>query len=83
MGEVFGRSITINMPAGTDMLVVFADLHQHVPVWMGMPHQLYAHTAVDLLDKHGAESLTIVPYRNADKVTLTRKHIDAMEGRDG
>ena len=72
----FGKSIVIDMPAGCDMIVVFADLHQHVPVWIGMPHQLYAHTAAYLLREHAAETLTIAPYCNAAKVQVSRRFVE-------
>ncbi len=78
--RVVRNSIVIDMPADCDMIVVFADRHQHVPVWLGLPHQLYLGTAADLMRDHAADRLTIVPYRNADKVMITRSFLaDAIK----
>lgn len=74
-GGVFGVSVLIDMPPGCDTIVVFADKHQHIPVWIGLPHQLYVTTFAKLLHDNAAESLTIVPYRNASKVTATENDI--------
>ncbi|RSC37318.1 hypothetical protein EGT36_08630 [Agrobacterium sp. FDAARGOS_525] len=74
-GMPFGISVLIDMPPGCDMVAVFADHPHHVPVWMGLPHQLYVTTFAKLLYDNAAASLTIVPYRNASKVTATENEI--------
>ncbi|MEI3850072.1 MULTISPECIES: hypothetical protein [unclassified Ensifer] len=73
----FGRYIAPVMPFGCDMIVVFANPAGHLPVWLGLPHQLYIKTARDLLEKHGSTHLTIVPYRNMDKFDIEREALDA------
>lgn len=77
--SLFGQYISTEMPPGCDMIVVFANVHQHVPVWIGMPHQLYVRTARELLSKHGGDHLTIVPYRNAHKFDVEASALAATE----
>lgn len=75
----FGAFIYPEMPADCDVIVVFADKHQHVPVWMGLPHQLYVKRAHELFEQHACSTLTVVPYRNADKVCVSQADIPAPE----
>ncbi|TCM56194.1 hypothetical protein C8J36_103566 [Rhizobium sp. PP-F2F-G48] len=76
----FGPYVAISMPTGCNMIVVFADKQQHVPVWLGLPHQLYVKTAKRLMSEHECRTLTLVPYRNEHKVELTSAALAATEG---
>lgn len=78
--SIFGHYISTEMPPGCDMIVVFANANQHIPVWIGMPHQLYVRTARELLSKHGGDHLTIVPYRNAHKFDVEASDLADTEG---
>lgn len=70
--NIFGKpALTFEMPAGTDMLLVCVDTMQHMPVAICLPHQLSVERAEELLKKHGANSLTVMPYKNAHKIEVT------------
>jgi hypothetical protein len=71
-----GGWLDFEMPADTDMILVCVDTVQHVPVWIGMPHQLRVDTAMRLMDKHGASSLHVMPYRDADKIQIGRAALE-------
>lgn len=78
----FGSSVLIDGFAdrGCDMMLVCADLHSHVPQFILLPHQAYAENLLKLAANTGARSLTIMPYRNADKVRVdVRDLADALE----
>lgn len=77
----FGPYIAPSLPQGCDTIVVFANKHEHVPVWLGLPHQLYVRTAQNLIAKHGGDHLTIVPYRNADKIDIPEAALATTEGK--
>ena len=66
----FGDYIEIAMPTGCDMLLVCVDTVAHMPVAICLPHQLYVKWARELLDRHGARTLTVMPYSNAGKVEI-------------
>jgi hypothetical protein len=78
----FGPYVSIDMPAGCNMIVVFADKHQHVPVWLGLPHQLYVAKVMALMTEHECKTLTIAPYRNEDKVEVSGIALGTTEGSD-
>lgn len=75
----FGQYLSLRLPAGCDMIVVYANPHGHKPVWMGLPHQLYLREARRLIAEHGGDHLTIVPYRNVDKFDVPQAAL-ATEG---
>jgi len=66
----FGDYIQVDMPEGTDMLLVCVDTEQHTPVRICLPHQLYVDKAREILRQHGAKTLTVMPYRNDQKIEI-------------
>lgn len=78
----FGPYIAPSLPQGCDMIVVFANKFAHTPVWMGMPHQFYLREARRLIAEHGGDHLTIVPYRNADKIDIPQTALATTEAID-
>lgn len=66
----FGDYIQVEMPEGTDMLLVCVDTEQHTPVRICLPHQLYVDKAREILRQHGAKTLTVMPYRNDQKIEI-------------
>jgi hypothetical protein len=68
----FGDRLHFNMPAGCDVILVCADTVQHTPALILLPHQLTLEKARELMNKHGTDSLTVMPYRNADKIKISR-----------
>jgi hypothetical protein len=64
------------MPPGCDMVLVCVDTTQHKPVTICLPHQVYrAKLAMILENNPGAESITIMPYRNDDKIEIKAEDI--------
>jgi hypothetical protein len=73
-------SLAFDMPAGTDMILVCVDTHQHVPIAIMLPHQFTVDRARELLTLHCAESLTVMPYRNATKIEVTAEALSKASG---
>ncbi|WP_305042395.1 hypothetical protein [Geoalkalibacter sp.] len=58
------------------MVLICVDLAQHTPVTICLPHQMYrAKLAMILENNPGARTLTIMPYRNADKIEIKAEEI--------
>jgi hypothetical protein len=72
----FGLYADIPMPEGCDMILVCVDVHQHTPITILLPHQLYREQLAKIFDEHpGAKSITVIPYKNASKIAITRQDI--------
>lgn len=75
----FGEWLDIPMPPGDDMIIVCADRYAHVPVWLGLRHQLYVETAENLMRENFCTSLTIFPVSSSEKVTITAEALRAED----
>lgn len=74
----WGPILNIPMPTDTDMLLVCTNGAEHHPAAIFLPHQLSVTIAQDLLEMNGVTSLTVMPYRNEDKVDITKDEIAAL-----
>jgi hypothetical protein len=69
----FGDMAVLPIPDDCDAILVCIDIHQHEPVMVCLPHQLYRDKIRGLFRKHpDARSITVMPYRNADKIEIKR-----------
>lgn len=67
----FGDTLDYPMPDDCDAVVICVDTYQHMPEVVCLPHQVYrAKLALILENNPGARSITIIPYRNSDKVEV-------------
>jgi hypothetical protein len=71
----FGEYLNVALPRDCDMIIVCVDTLQHQPRLMLLPHQCYRKEMKKLIAKDGAESITIIPYRNKDKIMVSKLDI--------
>ena len=71
----FGEYLSVPMPKDCDMIIVCVDTLQHQPRLMLLPHQCYREEMKKLVAKEGAESITIIPYRNKNKIMVSKLSI--------
>ena len=71
VSTVFGLMLDYDVPEGCDMVVLCVDLHQHVPLTVLLPHQVYRERLQELVAKYPeARSFTIIPCRSGEKLTV-------------
>ncbi|HBJ74657.1 MAG TPA: hypothetical protein DDY86_03870 [Syntrophaceae bacterium] len=72
----FGEILDYPIPDDCDAVVICVDTYQHMPEVVCLPHQVYrAKLALILENNPGARSVTIIPYRNRDKVEVKVEEI--------
>lgn len=72
----FGLMLEYPLPEGCDMVVVCVDLSQHTPVRLLLTHQVYRERMRELLETYpNARSITLLPCRSQDKVTIEPKEL--------
>lgn len=53
------------------MVLICADHPHHEPVTICLRHQAYVEKLREIMHERGVIEVTLMPYRNADKVTIT------------
>ena len=71
----FGEYLDMNLPRGCDMVIICVDTTEHQPRLMRLPHQCYRETLKKLISENGAESITVIPYKNREKILVRRNTI--------
>ena len=72
----FGDRLDYPIPPGCDAVIICVDTYQHIPEVVCLPHQVYREKlALILKNNPGARSITIIPYRNSDKVEVKIEEI--------
>lgn len=69
-GDRFGDWIEARTPE-CDMVLICADHPHHEPVTICLRHQAYVEKLREIMHERGVIEVTLMPYRNADKVTIT------------
>jgi len=72
----FGDMLVYDTPEYCTMVILCIDLHQHVPVRILLPHQIYKKDLLKLLDEHpSARGITIIPVNHEDKIEIDPKEL--------
>ena len=71
--SIFGDDILeYPMPADCDLVVLCVDRHQHCPVKLLLPHQVYREHLRKLRDEYpDAIGFTLMPVRSTEKYTVS------------
>lgn len=70
---VFGKMAKYPFPEGYDIVVLCVDRHQHVPVTLLLPHQVYLEKLRELLAEYpDARGITLIPCKSSDKVMIDK-----------
>lgn len=74
----FGEMLDIDIPADCSMVVLCVDLHQHQPLQVLLPHQIYKKDLLRILDEYpAARGITILPVIVEDKIMIDARAIVA------
>lgn len=71
----FGAYVAIESPNECDAIVICADTMQHEPISISLPHQAYRKNLIEIMNAKQCDEITIMPYRNSDKVTIKRSDL--------
>jgi len=67
----FGDMLEYPKPTDCDLVVLCVDRHQHCPVTVLLPHQIYRKQLRELLDEYpDATGFTVMPVRCSEKYTV-------------
>lgn len=74
--EHLGDNVEVPMPPCTDMIVLCVDTNSgHKPRSVLLPHQLYREELKKILKEPGVNSVTVIPYKNEEKIEITLKDL--------
>lgn len=75
---VFGEMLDIDIPADCSMVVLCVDLHQHTPLQVLLPHQIYKKDLLRILDEYPlSRGISILPVIVEDKIMIDARAIVA------